>query len=229
MRFLLVLAALAQSPGSIQGSIIDANGALIPNASIELRTAPNTKPIATARSSGTGQFTFDRLDPGTYYLRITQTGFFQRLLGPVEISPGQAFHLPPTQLDVGKHLAFFCDTRLASPVYRVTAAAESILRGKFTIPAVTVTLTGGRVPVSIRTGRTAGEFEIPGISPGRYSLRATAPGFAAFEIKALIIPPKSAVEIEGWIDPPECPETGVCPPIRKTVQPAKSRKPVICL
>ncbi len=60
--------------GAIQGTVLDATGAAIPNARI---TATNvaTKVATTRTSSGAGVFTISPLIPGTYSLRVEAEGF----------------------------------------------------------------------------------------------------------------------------------------------------------
>jgi hypothetical protein len=99
--------------------------------------------------------------------------------------------------------------KFAKPRFTHKPAPESRLRGTITAPA-TITLTGGPRDHTIEA---EGIFRFDGLTPGIYTLRATSPDYPAFEIRTLKIPAKTAVEIDGWIDPPETP---------KTLQPSKA-------
>lgn len=74
----LILAAslaLSQSfTGSIQGTVTDPDGAVIPNAKVAL-TAVGTGIARTAMTSATGDYSFVSLPPGAYQLRITAPSF----------------------------------------------------------------------------------------------------------------------------------------------------------
>ena len=67
-------AALAQTGGTITGTVADPAGAVVAGASIEARnTETNARyPVAT---SATGNYTLSALPPGTYELDITSAGF----------------------------------------------------------------------------------------------------------------------------------------------------------
>jgi hypothetical protein len=67
--------AMAQSGrGTLTGTVNDANGAVIPGASLSLREA-STGSVYAAVSSAQGIYTFPVLPPGTYNLTVTDPGF----------------------------------------------------------------------------------------------------------------------------------------------------------
>src|SRR5262245_50497549 len=67
---------MAQSAvtGAISGSVIDPNKAVVPNATVTLRSLDTNK-TETATTSAEGLFRFTNLQPGPYELIITATGF----------------------------------------------------------------------------------------------------------------------------------------------------------
>src|ERR1019366_5872979 len=82
-RFFLVLIlvlclagfALAQSStGTIQGTVADAQGAVIPNASVTV-TNQGTNRAITVTSNGEGLFSLPVLDPGSYKVEVQVTNF----------------------------------------------------------------------------------------------------------------------------------------------------------
>ena len=76
--FLLLLmswsVARAQIAADIRGRVLDSSGATVPNATVEL-TQSNTKAHLVTTSSGTGDYFFTSLTPGTYQLDVTASGF----------------------------------------------------------------------------------------------------------------------------------------------------------
>jgi Carboxypeptidase regulatory-like domain/TonB-dependent Receptor Plug Domain len=81
--------SMAQSivTGAISGTVTDPSGAVIVGANLNLKN-PATGESLTATSGGTGGFQFTLLQPGTYTLAVTQTGFKQASES-VEVHLGQ--------------------------------------------------------------------------------------------------------------------------------------------
>jgi hypothetical protein len=65
---------LAQFSGNIQGTVSDATGAAIPNASVELRNV-DTGVVAATTTSASGDYRFNSLAPGRYVVRAEAKGF----------------------------------------------------------------------------------------------------------------------------------------------------------
>src|SRR5437588_8819572 len=85
----------AQSPavGSVTGVVVDATGAVLPNATVDL-VRSNGAPASTTTDAA-GAFRFERLAPGRYDIRVTFEGFMattvhltvgNRPPGPVRIT-----------------------------------------------------------------------------------------------------------------------------------------------
>jgi len=74
--FLVVAAALfaQDTRGKIQGTVTDASGAVVPNASVVLLNT-GTGIRATAQTSQAGHYIFDFVNPGSYTLTVEQSGF----------------------------------------------------------------------------------------------------------------------------------------------------------
>jgi hypothetical protein len=97
---LLVPAALAQSDrGTITGTITDATGAMIPNASIEAKNM-ETGIAYNAASSETGNYTLAQLPVGVYQLTATTTGFKQFIRTGITVSTAQTLRVD-VKLEVG--------------------------------------------------------------------------------------------------------------------------------
>ncbi len=74
LAFVAVSAQAQESRGRVQGLVTDSTGAVLPGASVVL-TNDHTA-VATTRTSGrSGGYLFDYVDPGTYTLSTTLSGF----------------------------------------------------------------------------------------------------------------------------------------------------------
>lgn len=79
------LGARAQmTVGHITGTVTDTSGALIPGASITL-TNTATGVQASTKSTSTGSYTFEQVEPGTYSLRVTAPGFATQVTNGVTV------------------------------------------------------------------------------------------------------------------------------------------------
>lgn len=75
MCFVCATAAFAQtSKGFLVGNVADPNGAIIPSANITI-TNTATGAVRTTVSQSNGSYRFDAIDPGTYNLTVSATGF----------------------------------------------------------------------------------------------------------------------------------------------------------
>jgi hypothetical protein len=81
--------AHAQFRASIQGTVADPTGAVIPNAQVTLKDNA-TNQTQTATSNSDGVYNFAQLAPDTYTLTASATGFKQKVLQNVTIIPEQA-------------------------------------------------------------------------------------------------------------------------------------------
>ncbi len=77
--------ALAQTnKGGISGTIVDQNGASIPNATVTV-TNLGTNKTQTASTSSSGAYTFSSLDPVTYQIVVEATGFKKAILEKLKV------------------------------------------------------------------------------------------------------------------------------------------------
>ena len=96
LKFLvLILAAIcatgvhAQFRASIQGTVTDPDGAVIPGATLTL-TDTDTGHTLTATSNASGVYTFSALPPDHFKLTATAPNFQQKVISDVRITPEQA-------------------------------------------------------------------------------------------------------------------------------------------
>src|SRR4051812_21563753 len=93
---LCVAGAFAQSnitSGEIKGTVVDANGAIIPGANIEI-TNVDTNFSKTVTSDGDGRFIGLLLPPGKYTVTATKSGFANFKQNNVEVTVGRSAYLP---------------------------------------------------------------------------------------------------------------------------------------
>ena len=86
---LLATPASAQFRASIQGTVTDPTGAIIPNATLTLLDTDNNRSV-TATSNDSGTYNFNALAPDHYTLTATAAGFQQQVIKNVIINPEQA-------------------------------------------------------------------------------------------------------------------------------------------
>ncbi len=93
-------AAYAQSDrGTITGTIVDAAGAMVPNASIEAKNT-QTGAVFQTVSSGTGNYTLSQLPIGVYQLTASVTGFKQYVRTGITVMVAQTLRID-IALEVG--------------------------------------------------------------------------------------------------------------------------------
>ncbi|MDR3737446.1 MAG: TonB-dependent receptor [Terracidiphilus sp.] len=86
---LCVLPAHAQYRASLQGTVADAQGALIPGAQLTL-TDKETNRTVSITSNDAGGFVFNQLPPSTYTVTVTRDGFKKKVLDNVRVIAEQA-------------------------------------------------------------------------------------------------------------------------------------------
>jgi uncharacterized membrane protein YeaQ/YmgE (transglycosylase-associated protein family) len=91
--------ATAAKPGSISGTIVDKDGAVIANAKISL-AQDGVTPVRDVRSGNDGQFVFIGVAPGAFHLTVVAPGFATRQESG-DLQPGQEYLFPQIQMAVG--------------------------------------------------------------------------------------------------------------------------------
>ena len=94
--FLFATLAVAQTQittGTIQGTILDTNGAAIPGANVEIKNI-DTNFTRTTTSDEDGRFVALQLPSGRYNLTVSKTGFATLVVEKADLTVGQAMNLP---------------------------------------------------------------------------------------------------------------------------------------
>src|SRR5712691_4853996 len=81
--------------GSIQGTVVDANGGAVVDASVEARNL-DTNLLRTVTADSDGRFAFLSLPPGRYTITISKTGFATISQTGATLTVGQVLSLPVT-------------------------------------------------------------------------------------------------------------------------------------
>src|ERR1700688_4390897 len=88
------------SKGSISGTVVDAQGASVPNASIKI-VNKGTNETVTVTSDSAGLFRFALLSIGTYRLEISKSGFNKIVVDNIEVTLGADRGIGSIGLQVG--------------------------------------------------------------------------------------------------------------------------------
>jgi len=90
----------AQMSGRVTGSVMDASGAVVPGAAVELYLAGGKRPLLTTTTSAEGLFHFIGVRPAYYDLTVESRGFLKSTLRGVSVDPARETSLPPIKLEL---------------------------------------------------------------------------------------------------------------------------------
>ena len=79
--------------GTIQGTVSDANGAVLPGANVEIKNLDTNLSRNLSTDEG-GRFVALAMSPGRYSITVSKTGFATAVAESVELTVGQALNLP---------------------------------------------------------------------------------------------------------------------------------------
>src|SRR5260370_31440674 len=97
---LLVVPGFGQVTGRLSGSVTDASGAAVPNATVNLLLPGGAKPVLTAVTLAEGLLSFTNVRREQYDLAIESSGFLKYSLRGVKIDPARETSLPAIELDL---------------------------------------------------------------------------------------------------------------------------------
>src|SRR5688500_8291365 len=94
----LAIASVASSQtqittGTIQGAVVDANGAVVPGADVAIKNLDTNLARNFTTDEG-GRFVALALPPGRYSVTITKQGFATAVAESLDLTVGQALNLP---------------------------------------------------------------------------------------------------------------------------------------
>ena len=88
-----VIAQTQITAGTIQGTVLDANGAALPGANVEVKNV-DTNFVRTSTTDDEGRFIALQLPPGRYTLTVSKSGFATLVVEKADLTVGQAMNLP---------------------------------------------------------------------------------------------------------------------------------------
>src|SRR5258707_11721424 len=91
----LVSAQTQITTGTIQGTVTDANGAVVPGANVEIKNL-DTNLSRTLTTDDGGRFVAPAVPPGNYSVTVSKQGFGTLVVEKAELTIGQALALPLT-------------------------------------------------------------------------------------------------------------------------------------
>ena len=151
-----------QTKGSIGGTVVDQNGAVIPGAKVSVTGPTGERSLVT---NGDGLFALENLIPGTYIVKVTQPGFKSAVANNVTVNVGKQATLQ-VQLETGDVAATVevtsgTDIDLASTavgqnlndqLYNNIPVARSVTSLFYLSPGANDSLGGGTANPSISGG-----------------------------------------------------------------------------
>ena len=161
-----------QSPGTINGSIVDDSGAAISGATITL-SQDGVVPAREVRSQPDGQFTLTNVSSGPFRLTVSAAGFGDRTVTGA-LTAGEASNFPPIRLTLalGTVVVDVAPTRFELAEQQIKEQEQQRLLGVF--PNFFVTYDPNAVPL------TAGQkFELSWkshVDPVRFGVVAIVAG-----------------------------------------------------
>lgn len=92
---------LPQNVSTVSGSVQDSTGAAIAGAQVSI-SQENGKSLQTVATGALGEFTFERLAPGSYVVTVEAAGFAPSKTQPFSVATRELHSLPPIALSIAR-------------------------------------------------------------------------------------------------------------------------------
>src|SRR4030095_11736639 len=144
------------SRGAVAGTVTDPKGAVIAGAEVTLTSVQNKLTRATT-SNGDGNYRFEAVDPGSYSVKISATGFGDVVNTGVEVRANQTSDVPSQLAPSGQHATVdvTADTGL------LLQSEAPVRGGNIDKERITELPFAGRNPVALA-------LTLPGVSTNRF-------------------------------------------------------------
>jgi hypothetical protein len=153
----LPLAALAQtSRGTVTGAVTDPNGAVVAGAQVTL-TSVQTKLSRTTTANNEGLYRFEAVDPGTYSLKVSSTGFGELTNTGVEVRANQTSDVPAQLAPSGQQAT----VNITADAGQLLQTEAPVRGGNIDTARITELPFSGRNPVSLA-------LTLPGVASNRF-------------------------------------------------------------
>jgi hypothetical protein len=198
---LLTSVAPCRADATLNGTVYDTSGAIVPNATLRLFSTEQFLQTITDES---GKFGFPKIPSGTYELQASFLGFAIALIenveiGDREIEPLSITLMPlPTSSDCGDQ---------PTPIYEIRRKNVPRLAGVTTdyrsgapLPFVKINVLKADQNRVIATKKADGKgrFQFADLEAGRYTLRASLKGFGELSSRTFWITPGSMTRV-NWV------------------------------
>jgi len=90
----------AQVTGRVTGSVVDATGASVPEATVSLQLPGSGSSVYTVLTNNAGEYSILTVNPGTYDLAVEKKGFLKAVVSGLKIDTGRSTDVPQVKLDV---------------------------------------------------------------------------------------------------------------------------------
>jgi hypothetical protein len=134
-----------QLTGTLSGTTYDATGAVVPNAKVTMKNEASGD-IRTSTSNSSGYFSITAVQPGTYSVTVSATGFKSWEQKAIEFGQGDSRTLPNIKLEVGQ----------ITETVEIKAGADSVV--PLDTGEVSTSLNEQMVQDLTLAGRDAGEL-----------------------------------------------------------------------
>jgi hypothetical protein len=147
---LLCAGAQAQKTASVSGTVHDSSEALLPGAKVTLINEAS-KATRSATSNNEGYFNFMAVQPATYSIQVTRSGFETSKITGIEVHPGDSLTVPKIKLVLGN-------------VVESVVVTADVAGVQLTSPEHSTLITSGDIARLSTTGRDA--LELVAMLPG---------------------------------------------------------------
>ncbi|MBY0090740.1 carboxypeptidase regulatory-like domain-containing protein [Priestia aryabhattai] len=161
-------------PGAISGQIIDFSGNPLPNATVRL-IDQNQNVVGIGSTDISGSYTIGNIAPGTYILVASAPGFGTNTQG-ITIGPEQfltGINIP-LQANPGEITGQILSVATEAPIIGATVTIRT-LQG------------GGGIVVQVVNTDQQGNYLVPNLTSGRYSITIAQPGFSTQTLVVTVI------------------------------------------
>ena len=141
---------------TVQGTVKDAQGGVVPGATVALISESRVRTVAEAVTDATGDFTLPNVDADTYTIQVTLEGFKTLRQTGIDVSAGDRLRLPAMVIEVGT-LTETVQVTGETPLIQASSGERS-----FTIPTANVE----NLPISSRNFRDLALLT-PGVVAGQ--------------------------------------------------------------
>ena len=118
------LPAAAQFSGRISGSVVDASGAAVPGATVNLYLAGGAKPLLSTTTSSDGLFNLLGVRPADYDLSVEAQGFLKATIRGITVDAAREIPIPQIKLALAS-VTQSIDVTAGAQVVEITNAEVS--------------------------------------------------------------------------------------------------------